>query len=146
MKALGVMGVPVVIYAGLELLRTGGTMVLTMAGTAMRADLADYENVRSGKFMPSVVASAYLFIDQMVSSLGSTIAAVCISMVGYVNTVPQMGDEATWPKFWVTMFLLLGMPVIGWLLNLIAMKFYTLDKEKMIEVQKIISARKQESK
>lgn len=142
MKALGVMGLPVILYAGLDLLRTGGTMVLTMAGTAMRADLADYENVRSGKFMPSVVASAYLFIDQMVSSLGSTIAAVCISTVGYVNTVPQMGDEATWPKFWITMFLFLGMPVIGWMLNLIAMKFYTLDREKMIEVQKTISARK----
>ena len=146
MKSLGVMGLPVLIYAALDLVRTGGTMVLTTAGTAMRADLADYENVRSGKFMPSVVAATYLFIDKIISSLGTTIAALCISMVGYVNTVPQMGDEATWPKFWVTVFLFLGMPAIGWILNLVAMKFYTLDKETMVEVQRTIQERKNAAK
>ena len=33
------------------------------------------------------------------------------------------------------MFLAFGMPIIGWVCTLIAMKWYPLTKEKMIEVQ-----------
>lgn len=44
--------------------------------------------------------------------------------------------------FWVTIFLFVGMPILGWIASLIAMKFYPLDKEKMIEVQAKIAERK----
>lgn len=35
----------------------------------------------------------------------------------------------------MTMFLWMGLPILGWLCTLIAMKWYPLDKEKMAEVQ-----------
>lgn len=142
MKQIGVMGVPVIIYTLLTLGKTGSMMVLSTANGARGADVTDYEYMRSGNYMPAVVSATYSFIDKAVSSFGSLVATGCIALVGYVNTVPQMGDEATWPIFWMAMFLNFGMQIIGWIMNLIAMKFYSLDKEKMVEVQKVLAERR----
>lgn len=142
MKKLGTFGVPLAIYTIVSIGRTGANMVLTTAGGAMRADLVDYEYVRSGHYMPAVVAGVYSLIDKIVTSFASTITMACIALVGYTTTVPQMGDKATWPIFWVAMFLSFGMSILGWLCNIIAMKFYTLDRKAMVEVQKTLNARR----
>ena len=144
MPKLGNMGsILFVINVVMSIARTGASMALTTTGSAMRADIVDYEYERSGKYMPAVVAGVYSLIDKFVSSFGITIAMLCLSFVGYAGTkVPQMGDEATWPKFWMCMFLMVGLPIIGWLCNIIAMKFYDLSKERMVEVQKNLKERK----
>ena len=36
------------------------------------------------------------------------------------------------------------LPVIGWIFNVVAMKYYDLDKERMVEVQKNIADMKAE--
>lgn len=136
MRKLGVVGVPLVLWAILNLAKSGSMMILTTANSAMRADIVDYEHTRSGRYMPAVISGIYSFVDKLVSSLGSTVAAVSITFVGYINSVPQLGDEATWPKFWMCMFLVMGLPMLGWICNIIAMKFYDLNKERMVEVQK----------
>ena len=143
MKSLGVMGIPLVIYLILSLVRSGSNMALSTAGASMRADIVDYEYERSGNYMPAVVSAVYAFVDQIVSSLGASIAMIGVSFVGYANSVPQMGDKATWPIFWMTMFLMFGMPVLGWICNVISMKFYKLDRERMIQVQKTLNERKE---
>lgn len=136
MKKLGVMGIPLVLWVLLNLAKSGSMMVLTTANSAMRADIVDYEHSRSGKYMPAVISGIYSFVDKLVSSLGSTIAAVSITFVGYINRVPQLGDEVTWSKFWMCMFLVMGLPILGWICNIAAMKYYDLNKERMVEVQK----------
>ncbi len=136
MKKLGVVGLPIILWAVFQLAKSGSMMVLTTANSAMRADIVDDEHDRSGKYMPAVISGLYSFVDKLVSSLGSTIAAVAITFVGYINSVPQIGDEATWPRFWMCMFLVFGLPILGWLCNVIAMKFYNLDRERMVEVQR----------
>ena len=143
MKALGSFGLPLVIWIILSIGRTGANMVLTTTGSSMRADLVDYEYVRSGHYMPAVLAGVYSLIDKIVSSFASTIASLCIALIGYTTTVPQMGDKATWGIFWVAMFLQFGMAILGWICNVIAMKFYTLDRETMIDVQKTLNERKE---
>ena len=145
MKQLGSFGIPIVIWALLSLAKTASMMILSTTNGTRGADVTDYEYMRSGHYMPAVVSATYAFIDKAVSSLGTIMATGCIALVGYVHTVPQMGDKATWPIFWMAMFLNFGMQAIGWVCNLIAMKFYSLDKEKMIEVQKTIMARKKET-
>lgn len=37
---------------------------------------------------------------------------------------------------WMTMFLMSGMPMLGWICNIAAMRFYALDKERMVQVRK----------
>ena len=143
MKQLSVVGLPFVIYVILNIFKTGANMVLTTAGGAMKADLVDYEYERSGNYFPAVLTGVYSFVDKIVTSFASALAMVCIALVGYTTTVPQLGDKATWPIFWIAMFLNFGLAVIGWLCNVIAMKFYTLDRERMIQVQKTLNERKE---
>lgn len=102
----------------------------------VRYDVIDYELSRSGRYMPAVVTTTYAFIDKLVSSLSTTIVAVIVAMIGYTSAMPQATDTLTAPIMGVTMFLWLGMPILGWICTLIAMKFYPLDREKMVEVQK----------
>ena len=77
---------------------------------------------------------------------GATVitVTVLVSLIGYKTVMPQMGDKATPAVFWMTMFLAFGLPVIGWIFNVISMKYYDLDKERMVEVQKNIVAMKAE--
>lgn len=111
-------------------------MNVTAACTnAMVPDIVDYELYRSGSFMPGVVGTLYSFIDEMVSSISTTIVGFCLAAIGYVSAQPQPGDPSTTSIFWMTMFLWLGMPILGWICTLIAMKWYPLDREKMVEVQ-----------
>lgn len=142
MKSVGVFGISMLIYIILQIARNGSNMVLSTANGVMRADITDYELERSGNMLAGTVGAVYSFIDKCISSLGSTIAAVCITFVGYTTTVPQMGDKATWPILWMTMFLMFGLPTIGWICNLFAMKGYELTKERMVEVQKNVAEMK----
>lgn len=143
MSAVGKMGIPLIIYAVLMVGTTACKMVLTTTGVAMRGDVVDYELSRSGNYLPAVIGGVYNFMDKIVTSVCSAIAGFCIAAIGYVNTVPQMGDEITTPLFVMAMFLSLGLPIIGWAINLIAMKFYKLDRETMIRVQKDIADKKE---
>ena len=104
MKKIGVMGVPVIIYTVLTLLKSSASMVLTATNGARAADVTNYEYMRSGNYLPAVVSATYSFIDKAVSSWDPLVATGCVALVGYVNTVPQMGDKATWPIFWMGMF------------------------------------------
>lgn len=136
--------VPRVIFFGLLFLINAAKMCITTADTAMRSDVVDYELLRSGKYLPGVVTATYNFIDQFVTSLGTTIAAVGVSLVGYVNTAPQPTDAPTPEIKAMGLFLYFGIPLLGWIIGLISMKFYSLTREKMIEVQKEINEKKAE--
>lgn len=102
----------------------------------MRADVVDYELDRSGNYLPAIVAGVYNFIGKVVDSLTAVVITACISLVGYVHTVPQMGDKATWAILVLTMIIYNGLPIVGYLINILAMKNYTLTKEEMVEVAK----------
>ena len=136
--------VPMIIFFGLLFLISACKMCITTADTAMRSDVVDYELLRSGKYLPGVVAATYNFIDQFVTSLGTTIAAVGVSLVGYVNTAPQPTDAPTPEIKAMGLFLYFGIPLLGWIIGLISMKFYSLTREKMVEVQREINEKKAE--
>ena len=53
-----------------------------------------------------------------------------------------MGDTPTWPILILAVGLTNILPIIGWLINVIAMKFYSLDKERMVQVAKNVAERK----
>lgn len=101
----------------------------------MVPDIVDYELYRTGSFLPGTVGTLYSLIDELISSSADTILALCLTLIGYVSVQPQPGDACTSSVFWMTMFLWMGLPILGWLCTLIAMKWYPLDKEKMAEVQ-----------
>lgn len=114
---------------------TAGRMLLSVAAGTMRADVTDGEEHRSGNFMPSVIAGVYSLFDKGMSSICAMIATAAISLIGYVNTVPQMGDEVTSGVFWMGIGLSFVLLIIGFLCNIFAMKNYTLDVETLAQVQ-----------
>lgn len=144
MRTISQSMVPMVIFFGLLFLINAAKMCITTADNAMRSDVVDYELSRSGKYLPGVVTATYNFINQFISSLGTTIAAVGVSLIGYVNTVPQPTDAPTPEIKAMGLFLYFGIPLLGWVIGLVAMKFYALTPEKMIEVQKDINEKKAE--
>ena len=132
-----------IVFFALLILMNGAKMCVTVANGAMRSDVIDYELDISGKFVPAVITATYNFIDQFITSLGSTIAAIGVSLVGYTTLAPQPNDELSSPIKWMTLFLYYGIPVLGWLVGLVAMKYYKLSKEEMVEVQRRIADKKE---
>lgn len=109
-----------------------------MAGTLvipMTADCADYETYRSGKYVPGLMGTLFSFVDKLISSLGTTIVALELAAVGFAKVQPDQTTPLTPGLFWVGIISFCLIPIIGWLCNLVAMKFYPLTKEKMAEIQ-----------
>lgn len=129
-------------YIILTLLTNGTKMGVSMGNTAFMADIIDYELDRGGKYIPAVVSGVYSLIDKIVSSVGALIATAAVALIGYRETMPQPTDTLTGGIFWMTMCLLYGMPLAGWVTTLIAMRFCSLDKEEMAEVQRRIAEKK----
>lgn len=126
-------------------LRAGATVVTSACNNAMIPDLVDYEFYRSGNYLAGTIAAIASFIDKLISSFASTIVGFSLAAIGYATVMPQPGDEVTRAIFWMTMFLWLGMPIVGWLITQIAMKFYILDGDKMKEIQIAINKGRQEN-
>lgn len=136
------LGVITGIYVILTLAKNGANMCITTANTAFMSDIIDYELDRSGRYVPAVITGTYSLIDKIISSFSAVMATGAVALIGYTTTMPQPGDALTPGIFWVTMIVMFGLPIIGWICTLIAMKFCHLTKTDMVEVQKRIAAKK----
>lgn len=108
----------------------------------MIADCSDYETYLSGRYVPGMVGTLFSFVDKLISSLSKLLVAYVLVMVGYDKVLPQQGDALTPAIFWVGMIIMYGLPIFGWVCSIIAMKFYPLSREKMIEIQAELRERK----
>ena len=111
----------------------------------MTADCADYEVYRSGRYVPGLMGTLFSFIDKVTSSLGTTIIALLYAAIGFKEQLPDQTTAYSESIFWITMFCLIGLPLIGLLLNIVAMKYYPLTKEKMESIQEEIARIKAEA-
>lgn len=123
------------VFLVLFTLFTGAKIVTSACNNAMMPDLVDYEMYLSGKYMPGTVAALYSFIDKLISSLATTIVGLGVAAIGYTTVMPQPKDPSTPAIFWMSMFLWMGLPILGWLTTQIAMHFYPLDRDMMQKVQ-----------
>lgn len=131
-------------YVVLNLILNGFMMCVTTASTSFMADVIDVELDRSGKYIPAVVTGTYSFVDKLISSLGATIAAGSVALIGYTATMPQPDDASTPAIFWLTMAIKYVLPMLGWICTLVAMKGCKMDKAEMVNVQKRIAKKKAE--
>lgn len=134
------------VYFLLTLIVNSFKMCVTTSTNAMMADIIDYELDRSGNYMPGTVTGVYSLIDKLVSSLGAVIASASVALIGYTSTAPQPTDPWTPGAFWMALSLSYGLPIVGWICTLFAMKFSPLSKEAMVEVQKRIVDKKSAAK
>lgn len=134
-RQISVSIVPTVLFLIIDVLYVASRAVVTSFTNAIRPDIVDYELYRSGSFMPGIISATVTFCNKFVSSFSTSILGFCIAGIGYVSHMPQPKDALTPPIFWMAMFLWMGMPFLGWLCTLVAMKFYKLDAAKMEEIQ-----------
>ena len=134
-----------IIFVGLYIVMQGFGSLSSSIVIPMTADCADYEVYRSGRYVPGLMGTLFSFIDKLISSLATTIIAALLVMIGFKDTQPTYTTPYSEGIFWVTMLCVIGAPIIGWLLNLVAMKFYPLSKEKMASIQERIAEIKKES-
>lgn len=134
--------VPMAVFFILSLALNGTKMCVTAANSGLMADVIDYELERSGKFIPAAITATYSFIDKVITSLSAVVATSAVALIGYKSTLPQPTDEATTPIFVMTMVLYYGLPLVGWGVTLLAMRFCPLSKDEMVRVQKEIAAKK----
>lgn len=119
-------------------LTIGGTLFQTLASNTvypMTADCADYETYRSGHYVPGMIGTIFSFVDKMVSSFAPVLGGLLFAMIGFSEVLPDISTPETAALKFVGIFLSYGMIVVGYICNLIAMKFYPLTKEKMAEIQ-----------
>lgn len=140
---IATMGPVMIIYVLLTLAYNGMKMCVTTCNSSFMADIIDYELDRSGRYVPSVVTGTYSLLDKLISSFGALMATGAVAMIGYTTTVPQPGDPCTTALFAMTMFLYFGLPIVGWIVTLIAMRNCHLGREEMVEVQKRIAEKKE---
>lgn len=146
MNKIGQGGILMYLFLALNMGKAAATMVLQTAEGMMRADITDYELYRSGNYMPGMVGAIYTFSEKIIASFGATIAAFAVALIGYKDSMPQLGDDATWAVLWVVEIIVFGMPILGWLANIVAMRYYELDKDRMAEIQGEIAEQKKTAK
>lgn len=140
---IGVMGSPsMIFYVVLTLLQNGSNMCITTSNTSYMADAIDFELDRSGRYIPAVVSGTYSLVDKLITSFAAVIATGAVALLGYTTTMPQPTDPCTSAIFWMTLSLKFGLPLIGWIITLIAMRNCPLTKEEMVNVQKRIAEKK----
>lgn len=127
----------------LYILVQGFSSINVGLATPMIADCADYELYQSGSYAPALMGTVFGFFDKVVSSFASTLVGWFCVMIGFAERFPTQEDPLTGGIFWATLFLFIGIPILGWVCSLVAMKFYPLDQDKMIEVQAKIAGMKQ---
>ena len=134
-----------VAFVLLYILAYGCSSVSSSIVIPMTADCADYEVYRSGRYVPGLMGTLFSFVDKLISSFATTIVGLLVASIGFTQSLPQVDTPYSSALFAVGIFCLFGLPVIGWVLNLVAMRFYPLTKEKMEEIQDRIAEIKRES-
>lgn len=137
-------GIMTILWLVVFSLAEGAKNITNTIVIPMIADCSDYETYKTGRYVPGMMGTLFSFVDKMISSFSTTIIGFVVAYLGYTATMPQATDANSAGMFWATMFLFIGMPMIGWVCTLVAMKFYELDDKRMEEIQRKISEMKQE--
>ena len=109
----------------------------------MVADCSDYETYRSGKYIPGIMGTLFSLVDKLVSSLSATVVGLAVSMIGLTN-LPTAETPYAPGMNKVVLLLFCIIPMIAWAATLLAMKNYALTGDKMKEIQKVNSLRKED--
>lgn len=117
-----------------------GTMVIPMT-----ADCADYEVYRSGRYVPGLMGTLFSAVDKIVSSFGTALIGVLCASIGFTDQLPTVDTPYSNELKFIGLLMFAGFIIIGYLCNILSMKFYPLNKEKMEEIQEEIARIKEMS-
>lgn len=132
-------------YLVLYVVMKGFAAISTGVITPMIADVTDYEIYRTGNFVPGLIGTVFSFVDKFVSSFAATLVGLLCAAIGFVETLPDESTPLTPALMNMGVFCMFGIVMIGFICNLIAMKFYPLTRKKMDEIEHEIAKIKEQS-
>lgn len=107
----------------------------------MLADCTDYETYRSGRFVPGMIGTIFSFVDKLPSSLSNLIVGLALTIAGVGNTVIPSNQAMSGKFDMVILLCFCGIPILGHIASLIAMKYYDLDDKRMEEIQSALQSK-----
>jgi len=113
----------------------GFQMITSSIIPPMIADVNDYEASRSGKFMPGMVGTLFSFMDKMISSFGPMLVGAGFAAIGFADKLPDLDTPYSSKLFVFGLIFYFGLELIGAACNLVAMKYYDLTPERMLEIE-----------
>jgi Na+/melibiose symporter-like transporter len=116
--------------AGYAFMGLTGNLVIPMI-----ADTSDYETHITGRYVPGMIGTIFSFVDKLISSLASTIVGLMLAGIGFKTVFPEVDTPLTTGLLVLALFFHIGIPMLGWIASLIAMKFYKLDDQYMAQIQ-----------
>lgn len=131
-------------FLGLFVIMKGFNMIGSNVLNPMLADVIDYEYYCSGKYCPGTIGALFNLADKIISSLGPTVIAILCAMIGFGGSLPTAEDPFSIPLFAIGILGLYGFSLIGLIVNIICMKFYSLTPEYMQEIRKELDKRARE--
>lgn len=91
----------------------------------MIAEIIDYHQLKTGKFMPGFIGATFSFVDKVISAFGSSIVGIIMGLAGYTA-----GAEPTTTLYIATIAMYLGAPLLGDLASVYALKKYHITDEE----------------
>ncbi len=107
----------------------------------MIADCSDYETYRTGKYIPGIIATLFALVDKLISSLGATVVGLSVILIG-LKELPDTNTTYLPGMKGLVIVLFCFIPILSWIITLIAMHHYSLGGKEMEEIQAVNASRK----
>ena len=124
------------VFIAMYSLNTMANNVTSQNVYVMIPDCTDYENWKNGRYVPGMVQTAFTFVDKIVSSLSGLIMGAVLTIFNYTA-----GEPVSAGLYWGILLLYAGMPLLGHVASVLAMKFYPITPESFAQMTQELNER-----
>ena len=116
------------------------SVVLTMS-----ADITDYETARSGRFVSGLIGTIFSLTDSIASSLAPIVIGFIVASIGFTQSYPDASEKLSSALLNGGM-IMIGVPMVLYLVVLVLMRMYPLNRAAMDDIQSAITEKKNANK
>jgi len=104
---------------------------------SMRADVADYDEWRTGKRREGSISSVFSWSVKMAGTLSIGLGGYALQLSGFDSVVKTQPPEVLKNMFWLYLLL----PVFFWSLSFVCLSRFKLDRKRMTEIRRELEQR-----
>lgn len=108
---------------------------------SMTSDVIDIDELNTGKRREGSLGAIYWWMVKFGTAVAGLLSGLILTFVSFKSNAPTQTDET---MFWLRIFFV-GIPILGTLAAIWAMKDYDIDEAKALEVRDLLEKRKKPS-
>jgi len=108
---------------------------------SMTSDVIDIDELNTGKRREGSLGAIYWWMVKFGTAVAGLLSGLILTFVSFKSNAPTQTDET---MFWLRIFFV-GIPILGTLTAIWAMKDYDIDEAKALEVRDLLEKRKKPS-